>query len=321
MSENFSLDAPAWLTGAKETLKKSSGTSFLSIPDGGKVSVRVLPPYKGTGIAAKHVIHWGLTNENGGLTPVKCSYHGPERYCPICDHVRNLEKELNTYVDKDGNQLVSGTEDRTKALKESIGSLKAKTTYLLNVVDFTDGQIKVMQIPKTAFEQLIEKMEERFNQTKVDPTDLTKGIWFTFSRKGKGFNTVYSCDFKKILKTTADGEEAEVKDVSPLSAEVVTAVTSQLSGKDGSMRDLAALYTSRSAAELKSFLDGAPVTNHRNTNQGNTLANKYLAHESESEELVVTPVVVEQPKTSSSQGMSKKIEEMRARANASKAQQ
>lgn len=335
MSTDFNLtEAPAWLTNAQEGVKKYDTTKFLSIPKDGKVSVRILPPYKSDGVATKHVLHWGLTNDNGKMVPVKCSYHGPERYCPICEHVRTLEKELSLYVDKAGN-MIGGSKERVETLKETIYSLKPKTGFYMNVVDNTDNQIKVMQVPKTAFEDLVEKMGEYYTQKNTEPFNLQSGVWFTFSRKGKGFSTEYSCDFKKILKKTTDGEDAEVRDTTPLSQELVDTITKQLNGGDGLMKDLGSLYQTRSAADLKSFLDGAPVTSgSRSSSRTGSLADKYTAStpayssapEIDAEETIeesfdsqAAAIAVEAP-VAAPTGLASQVAEMRRRAQQAKSQ-
>ena len=299
-----------------QSKNKGSKTQFLTIPKDGNVVVRILPPFgpsSNGSIVAKHVLHWGLTNENGQQSPVKCSYHTSERYCPICEQVFSLKNELKQHVDESGNLLPNGNKERADSLKESVDKMGSRTSFFLNVVDNVDGQVKVLQIPSTAFEGMLEKIDEAVDKYKFDPTSLEKGVWFKFSKSGMGFKTKYSVDFKKITKKTADGEDAEVRDSTPLPHDLVESIKKQLSGSEGPMRELAEIYEARTARELKSFLDGAPVTSKKfkSNNSSSNASSSYEEPVSQEEVLMAPPL-------ETTSNVKSEIDELRRKARAAR---
>ena len=257
----------------------SSGRNFnrLKVPKNGSIVVRFLPPY-GTNhqgsIQSKHTIHWGFFDAEGKARPVACSYP-TERYCPVCDMVRQAQSEL-----EEMKRTGANNQTREDQLKKTIESFNAKTFFLFNVVDFSDGEVKLLELPKTAVSgrgkqvspnSLAGKMIEARDKRKIDSTALDSGVWFEISRNGEGLNTVYSVDFSRITKLDAEGNEVESLNKTPINEATLSKITAQLSGQNGPMYDTHAMYEARTSLELKSLMDGAPVPsksrNEESTNE------------------------------------------------------
>lgn len=245
----------------------SSSKSFnrLKVPKNGSIVVRVLPPYGTNNQGAlyhKYTVHWGFMDAEQNLRPVACSYP-TERYCPVCDMVRQAKSDLEE-LKRQG--VDSG--NRFDQLKKTVETYDAKTFFLFNVVDQADGEVKVLELPKTAVSgrgrevspnSLLGKMLEAIDKRKFDPVSLSNGVWFEVSRSGEGINTVYSVDFNRIIKTDADGNEFEALNRTPLEESLVSKVKAQTTGESGPMYDIHAMYEDRTSSQLKSFIDGAPV--------------------------------------------------------------
>lgn len=245
----------------------SGGRSFnrLKVPKNGSVVVRVLPPY-GTnnqgGLFSKYTVHWGFMDSEQNPRPVSCSYPS-ERYCPVCDMVRQARSEMEE-LRRQGND----NGKRFEQLKKTVDTFSPKTFFLLNVVDFADGEVKMLELTKTAVSgkgneiapnSLLGKIKEAVEKRKFDPIALTGGVWFEISRNGEGLNTVYSVDFSRLTKTDSEGNEIEVLNKTPLEESTVSKVKAQLKGETGPMYDIHVMYEDRTSAQLKSFIDGAPV--------------------------------------------------------------
>lgn len=247
----------------------SGGRSFnrLKVPKNGTVVVRVLPAY-GTGnngyIYSKHTVHWGFTDADGNARPVACSYPS-ERYCPVCDMVRQARSE----TDELRRQGVDSG-NRYEQLKKTIDTMSPKTFYLFNVIDLVDGQVKMLELPKTAARgrgqeispnSLLGKIKEAFDKRKIDSVSLTSGAWLEVSRSGEGLNTIYSVDLNRITKLDSEGNEVESINRTPIEESTLSKIVAQLKGNSGPMYDIHTMYEPRTSLELKSFIDGAPVPN------------------------------------------------------------
>lgn len=247
----------------------SGGRSFnrLKVPKNGSVVVRVLPPY-GTNnqgaLFSKYTVHWGFMDAEQNARPVACSYP-TERYCPVCDMVKQARSEMEE-LKRQGND--SGK--RHEQLKRTVESFDAKTFFLLNVVDLADGEVKMLELTKTAVSgkgreiapnSLLGKIKEAVEKRKFDPVALNGGVWFEISRNGEGLNTVYSVDFNRITKIDSDGNEVETLNRSPIDESVVNKIKAQVKGEAGPMYDVHSMYEDRTSLQLKSFIDGAPVPN------------------------------------------------------------
>lgn len=218
---------------------------------------RILPPYgtnHGGSLFHKYSIHWGLTGPNGEAKPVQCSYF-EDRYCPICDKVKKAQEELQRAKD------VGASKDDVDELAKYIYGWKVKNQFLYNAVTM-DGRVVILELTPTAHDELKAKIQEAVYKKGFDPTNLDSGVWFTFDRQGKGLDTVYKVDFKKI-EVVHEGETLEKMDKTPISEDLVSKIKAQLAGRPGPMYDIHSFYEPRTAAELQGFLDGKPVVSKK----------------------------------------------------------
>jgi hypothetical protein len=263
----MSNEIPLSFSREKNLSGMSGGRSFnrLKVPKNGSVVVRILPPY-GTNnqgaLYSKYTVHWGFMDAEQSPRPVACSYPS-ERYCPVCDMVRKAKSELEE-LKRQGVE----TGNRYEQLKKTVETFDSKTFFLFNVVDLADGEVKMLELPKTAVSgrgreispnSLLGKITEAIDKRKFDPVSLTTGVWFEISRNGEGINTVYSVDFNRIIKTDADGNEVEALNKTALDESTVNKVKAQIKGDEGPMYDIHSMYEERTSLQLKSFIDGAPV--------------------------------------------------------------
>jgi hypothetical protein len=255
-----------------------SGRKFdrLKIEQDSTIHVRVMPPF-GTNhnrmLFRKYSIHWGFTTEEGGKRPISCSYP-TERFCPLCERVKEAENELESYKDKKSGKYVGGSPDRVKELQEYIKTFGVNNFFALNAVTI-DGRAVILELKKTAVDELMARIDEAVKLRKFDPLSLDKGVWFEMSRTGKNFGTKYKVDFKKINSKTADGQDCEVRDHSAMPGDLVTAIKKQLveQGTSGPLYDIHTLHDPVTAKEIQNYIEGEPLpTRKREVGAGETAA-------------------------------------------------
>lgn len=218
---------------------------------------RILSPFgadaKGS-LFHRYSIHWGLTGERGQQKPVACSYP-TEGFCPICKRVWDSEDELKRAQEANDQASV-------KELTNYLKTWRARRFFVYNAVT-ADGRVVILEIPKTAHDQLMELVKDCVYNKGFDPTSLSDGVWFTFSKSGKGFKTEYKVKIKKIIVDPKEG--LEKPDRSPVSDDLVARITEQVkkAGEEGPMYDIHDLYEARSSRELQSFIEGGLVPDKR----------------------------------------------------------
>lgn len=219
---------------------------------------KILPPFgtdHGGSLSAQYTLHWGFMGENGKAKPVTCSYKH-ERFCPVCDRVKEAEDKLKRLKD------TGGPEAEQEALTQYIKDFKRKNSFLYNAVTI-DGRVVLLELTWTAHDELRKKIKEAVVDKSIDPCALDAGLWFTFKREGKGFlDTTYKVDFKKI-SVKVDGEDLEKLDKTPMGVDLQVRIKAQLAGGKGPMIDLHALYEQHTAADLGGYLAGKPVVSKK----------------------------------------------------------
>lgn len=321
MSEDLVLSFD--LEGALSSSKSSGGKkdfTRLKVPKEGSLVLRVLPPF-GTnhgGLPFKEEAqHWGFLDENGDQKPVDCTYSS-EGSCPVCKKYF----ELKDIADK--AKANGATKEEVTALNDEAFKFKSNRHYLLNVVDATDNTVKILEIPKTALDNLLKEISKNVKERRFDPLSLTSGCWFKFYKTGKMFNTEYFVETKKIIKNTEDGE-AEFTDKTQIDPELLAKIQEQLTSPEvtgGVLFDIHKLgrvkYTS---GQLKAIMDGAPVPKKSSDLVPATVeatTNVYLKKDA----LTSTPPSVQQstpqPQTAvSTTNTTSELERLRARSKAS----
>lgn len=238
MSANEELNLDGMQSGRREINR-------FKITEGSHI-YRVLPPF-GTDHqrkASRQIqLHWGFYKSDDKTSPLTCSYPF-EGTCPICLHV----KELEAAAEKE--KTLGNTDTAEDLAKEALG-IRARKTFLLNAAN-QNGEVGVLEITKTAHDQMIELMREYLNKYGKNPTSLKDGIWFVFSRSGKGFQTVYKVTINKSIVTLEDGDQVEKVDRSPLAQNIQE-------NYEKLAYDLHTMYKPCKASDLKRVLDGEKI--------------------------------------------------------------
>jgi|GEM_PF-3902774 len=231
----------------------------------GVQSYAIMPPYgkdHGGALHHKFVIHWGLIGENGKPKPVSCSYP-EEKFCPICKRVFEAEDRIKRLKD------TGGSKEEIEGLTKFVIDFKRKNNFLYNAVT-VDGRVVILEIGVTAHDELRKKIAETVNQKGIDPCNLAAPVWYQFSRDGKGLDTTYKVDFKRVT-VMVEGEQLEKIDRTPINADLAKRIQAQLNGATGPLYDIHSLYESRTAAELQGYLDGKPVPQKAKAVGGSTV--------------------------------------------------
>lgn len=220
---------------------------------------RILPPY-GTSangsLSHRYTVHWGFMGANGKERSVTCSYP-TEGYCPVCQRVREAEDELK-------RAQANNNEVKAKELEKYISTFRAKKFWLYNAVT-ADGRIVMLELGKTAHDALNKKISEAVRRKvgAFDPTSPETGVWFEFSRTGKGLNTEYSVDYKKIAVDLGGGNFADKPDRTPLDSALVEQIKAALAGTGGGMHDIHVAHETSTSQSLRELMNGGVVPNTR----------------------------------------------------------
>lgn len=182
--------------------KKSGGGAKFWRPRDGENRIRVLTGWATEGdfvgqFWREVAQHWGVSESQSG--PIVCPKETPylEGDCPICDFVEALKSKKGDL-----------------AAQELVKDLRAKTAYLLNVVDLKDPvytandvaeykksrpendvpfavgdtKVQVFAAPSTVFNQILNACKA--NQ--MDITDPMSGNDVSLTKMGKGLTTKYT---------------------------------------------------------------------------------------------------------------------------------
>ena len=95
-------------------------------------------------------------------------------------------------------------------------------------------------------------MREYLNKYGKNPTSLKDGVWFVFSRSGKGFNTEYKVSMNRTIITLEDGDQVEKVDRTPLAANIVE-------NYEKLAYDIHAMYKPIKSSDLQRILDGEKI--------------------------------------------------------------
>ncbi len=203
---------------------------------------RILPPFGADHQrrASRQIqLHWGYETSDGKKRPLVCSY-AAEGSCPICIKVKSLEEELKSLKDSGAD------EEEIKELEQVISSRRVKRSFLLNAAN-KEGEVGVLEIPKTAHDQLLDLMREQITKFAKNPTSLKDGVWFLFTRSGKGFKTEYKVFVNKAI-VKVDGEDLEKADRTSLAPSII----------DG-YESLHSMYKHQASEDLARIVNGEPI--------------------------------------------------------------
>jgi hypothetical protein len=245
-----------------DTVENGGESKKREKPKEGISSYRILPPFgtnHGGSLSHKYSVHWGFIGESGKERSVGCSYP-TEGYCPVCTRVREADEELKRAQANKNEKLAT-------ELTEYISKFRLKKFWLYNAVT-ADGRIVMLELGKMAHDDLSKRISEavRRKTGAYDPTSPETGVWFEFTRTGKGFNTEYKVDFKKIAMTLDDGTVVDKPDRTPLASELIASIKEGLAGKVGVLHDIHVAHEPTSSSDLRGLMSGGVVKSKR-TNQ------------------------------------------------------
>ena len=247
---------------------------------------RILPPFgdKSNGFPyRKWSVIWGLNDPATGRMKPLASTSATEKKCPVYEYLDLLKKK----VDNDKSALVAQlksqgladaqiekrVKDQFSEISKFMGQLRPKTVFAYNAADKA-GTVGILELKSTAHQKLLELMSKYIQEYNQDPTSLNadqndSGVWFKFSREGKGLNTKYDVEKNQEMQQI-NGQRAYLDDRSPLHANIVNDYENQA-------YDVHSIYTVKTYDELKDillfnlqrFVEGDP--------NANIPANPYLA--------------------------------------------
>lgn len=226
---------------------------------------RILPPFGDNNNGypyKKWNLIWGLKDpQRGNVKPYQSSL-ATEKACPVVEFVNGLKALADERALMVTEQLkAKGVVDKPKVdqyiktankeINKLISDMRPKTIFLYNASN-QSGSIGILEVKKTAHDELKTLMNKYIKQYNQDPTSLgsaadDSGVWFNFIRTGKGFDTKYKVEKKQATTKTADGQIAFVDDRTPLAENVVQNYEEQA-------YDIHNLYTINTYDELRGIL-------------------------------------------------------------------
>lgn len=216
----------------------------------GTAFYRVLPSFNPVDrrISNEFYVHW-LKNGDGEGGDVKaiCT-RGTEGYCPLCE--ASIEQKNQAERAK-----MNGADPiRVKLLEEAGRNLSASKAIYFNVVN-TANETVVLQLNSTVVGLLVKKFQQAISLG-FDPVNMKTGIWFRFTKRGKGRDSV-EVDFKK-LQVAHEGELLEKNDRTSLSDELIDRLPTSVSTLANPDDFYLQQFTSK---ELSDHLRGTPLKN------------------------------------------------------------
>lgn len=172
------------------------GVSWFYIEDNKPNVFRVLPPLKSLAAAGKiakyYKVHRGMRGTDKRQKPFMCVEESDYKtkvitqHCPICDHVRELEKNLE-------NARLAGAskEQVAEVRKNTIFPLQSEGKYYLNVVN-QEGKMGVLSVGSKMF-QSFTALAKEMESKGFDVTGM-QGVYLNFKK-----TTAYKGDKNAVL--------------------------------------------------------------------------------------------------------------------------
>jgi len=222
-------------------------TSFKYLEEGTAV-YRILPSFDPANrqLSAEHNFHWVADAASKNIK-VQCTYY-TEKYCPMCNASKELEKLRDAAKASDGEKSES-----YKRLNAAVMKVQKTKSIYYNAVTL-QNEVVVLQLTKTVADLLNKKLLEAVQEKNADPTLVTAGYWFKFNKSGKGRDSV-TVDFHRTSKVV-EGEEVEVLNRTPLPTEMIAT----LATKVAPIFDRKSMWIKEyTGAELGDYIKGVPL--------------------------------------------------------------
>lgn len=196
----------------KAKYDKGNRNYFSFKKDQNVFTLRILPPMGELADAGKwfvyYKVEYGHKGSDGKMKPFLCTRKvnkdkmvEQESEC----HLKRvaIEEQLKL-AESNGD---SATVERCKKL---LGTFNLDKKYYVNAIDL-QGNIGLFKIGYRGFKALEDKIEKLRNAG-IDPLSVNDGRFFTFSRSGRGMDTIYTVEEYKQKKTikSESGEEIVV---------------------------------------------------------------------------------------------------------------
>ncbi|NJO52552.1 MAG: hypothetical protein HC840_27680 [Leptolyngbyaceae cyanobacterium RM2_2_4] len=268
-----------------DSLKPKREWKRHKVEDGTSI-YRILPPFgeKSNGFPyRKWSVIWGLNDPTTGRMKPLASTSATEKKCPVYEYLDLLKKK----VENDKNALIAQlksqgladaqiekkVKDQFAEISKFMGQLRPKTVYAYNAADKA-GVVGILELKATAHTKLLELMSKYITDYNQDPTSLgsdqnDSGVWFKFSREGKGLSTKYDVEKNQEMQQI-NGQRAYLDDRSPLHANIVNDYENQA-------YDVHSIYTVKTYDELKDILLFNLKKFVEGDSNANIPANPYLA--------------------------------------------
>lgn len=227
--------------------KNKSKFAFKYLEEGVAV-YRILPPFDPANrqLSAEHNFHW-VQDEATKNIKVQCTYY-TEKYCPLCNAAKEIETARDAVKATEGDKSENYKRLNAAAMKVQ----KTKSIYF-NALTL-NNEVVILQLSSTVAALLNKKLAEAVSEKNQDPTLVTAGYWFKFSKVGKGRDSV-TVDFHRTSKIV-DNEEVEVLNRTPVPAELIAT----LPEKVANLFDRKTMWIKEYAGvELADYLKGIPL--------------------------------------------------------------
>ena len=295
---------------------KNKGKINFKYLEEGSAVYRILPPFDSANrqLSAEHNFHW-VQDEQSKNIKVQCTYFTSEKYCPLCNAAKDLESARDTAKAQEGEKS-----ETYKRLNAAVMKLQKTKSIYYNALT-PNNEVVVLQLTKTVSDLLNKKLAEAVQDKNQDPTAITAGYWFKFSKVGKGRDSV-TVDFHRTSKVV-EGEEVEVMNRTPVPPELAAT----LPEKVANIFDRKVMWIKEySGVELSDYLKGIPLKDKfkkkENTSQyGNQQQERRYADEDSKDGggyAKEEPKQDSAPKTSASEAFAAEAARLRALANGKK---
>lgn len=217
---------------AKITINTESLTSGRDwvrhkIQDGSNV-YRILPPFGDVEVHNNYpfrrwVVAWLIDPKLQKRMPFASPFSAGGEACPVHEYSKAIRDKIDA---RKAELKAAGVSDAK--IKEELAGLnsvawdiKLQKSFAYNACDKA-GKIGLLEVKKTAHDDIKAKMMEYIKKFQMDPTSLNHdikedaGIWFNIKKSGSGKDTTYSADFNKKASKDEDGDTVYKNDRSAL---------------------------------------------------------------------------------------------------------
>ena len=217
---------------------------------------RILPPFgpNADGYPYRRwSICWLADATTGRNRPYASPWSFGEKECPVGEFTKLIQDKKENLEKKLSAQDLSKEEikEALKPLTEILWKVKPKATFFFNAVN-KSGEVGILEIKKSAQDELKKVMKEYISDYNQDPTSLNSdqddsGVWFKMTKTGQLMSTEYKVEKNQIKAKNEAGKLVFLDDQEALSDSIVANYESLAT-------DLFTLYKQISYEDLKEVL-------------------------------------------------------------------